>query len=232
MRIQRSVQIQLVLFCVALGYSLLHQNRMPDIVPTHWDASGKVDGYGSKWINLLVMPGVIAFMALLTAVLPKLSPKKFEIAPFESAYSTIMVILCGMMLAIHLVIVQTTLGASWDISKVMMGVMFVSFIFVGNLLGKIEPNFYMGIRTPWTLADERVWRTTHRSAAKLWVFGSAAGALMVLLGFPFWLYLSYFMVICLWPVVQSYVIYRRLNGGGGCPGGFLVVACFERLSSA
>jgi uncharacterized membrane protein len=185
--------------------------RLPDIVPTHWNASGHVDGYGSKWMNLLLMPGVMLWVAVLTVGLPKLSPEKFQIEPFEGTFGTCMGLISALMLAMHFLIISISAGARLDMSQAMMGVLFLFFIFFGNYMGRIQPNFYMGIRTPWTLSDERVWKVVHRGAGRLWVFGSIAGVVMVLIGLPFWLNFGYFMVLIFVPVVQSFFVYRSLH---------------------
>lgn len=211
MTLRKSILYQFCLTAAALLYSLIVGSRMADVVPSHWNAAGHIDGYGSKWMILLMMPGVMLLVVLLSAALPKLSPEKFRIEPFEATYSLIMLIVSGLMFTLHFVIVQSSSGGHWDIGRIIMGVDFVFFALLGNFLGKLQPNFFMGIRTPWTLADERVWRTTHRQAARLWVGGGVIGLLLVLAGLPFWLTFSYFMLMASAPAVQSYFVYRNLH---------------------
>ncbi len=211
MNIRKALLIQLALLAVALIFSLAMAAKMPDIVPTHWDAAGHANGYGSKWTNLLLTPGMMVFIMGLTWALPKMSPKKFEIEPFEATYSYLMVLIAGMMLCIHLVIVQASAGAHLDITRVMMAVLFAFFGLMGNVLGKIKPNFYMGIRTPWTLSNEQVWHITHRYAGRLWVAGGVIGVLATLIGVPFWILFSSLMLISFAPVVKSYFIYRGIS---------------------
>ena len=215
MKIKQSVMCQLGLFGLAVLYSLYMAGHMPDTVPTHWNAAGHVDAYGSKWINLLLLPGVLLFMTGLTLALPKLSPQKFEIEPFEQTYSYIMVLVTAMMLCLHIVIVQTSAGAHTDMNTVMFVILFAFFALLGNVMGRIKRNFYMGVRTPWTLADERVWHSTHRFTGRLWLAGGILGAVAALAGAPFWLDLGFLLVVSMLPIGYSYVEYQKLPKDSG-----------------
>jgi uncharacterized membrane protein len=210
MNIRLSLIAQVALFAVAILFSLYMANQMPDVVPTHWGLSGKPDAFGSKWINLLLMPGIILFTAGLTYVLPAISPRQFRMESFETTYGTICFLVALMMLGIHIVIVQASANAAFEMNRVLMAVIFAFFAAFGNLMGRVKRNFFIGIRTPWTLADERVWHTTHRFAARLWLIGGAAGAIAALVGAPMWFSIALILVLSLVPVVKSYTDYQRL----------------------
>jgi uncharacterized membrane protein len=210
MNIKTSTVAQIVLFAVAILYSLYMAAHLPDVVPTHWGINGKPDAYGSKWINLLIMPGVLLVLAGLTYVLPIISPQKFRMQPFEETYGVVFFFVSLMMLAIHVVIVQASVNAGFDMNRVLMAVIFGFFAVIGNMMGRVKRNFFMGIRTPWTIADERVWHSTHRFAARLWLVGGAAGAIAALAGAPIWFSVALLMGISFLPVFKSYVDYTRL----------------------
>jgi uncharacterized membrane protein len=210
MKIKQSVVIQLGMFAVAALYSLYFAARMPDTVPIHWNAAGQVDGYGSKWTGLFMQPGVSLMMILLTVALPKLSPRKFEIEPFEHTYSYIMVLVGALMLCLHVAVVQAAAGTHLDMSRVLFAVLFAFFGLMGNVMGKVKQNFYMGIRTPWTLADERVWHSTHRFGGRIWLAGGAIGMVASLAGLPFSASITYLLIIAFIPVLYSYFAYQKL----------------------
>ena len=205
------LSVTAILILIALAYSAYMAAKLPNIVPTHWDASGKVNQYGSKWISLLVMPASMIFTAIMAIGLPAISPEKFKVDSFRGTYNYIMVLVIAMMTALHIVILEATLNGSFPLERVMAAVLFGFFALMGNVLGKVRRNFWMGIRTPWTLADERVWDQTHRMAARIWTAGGALGVLLALIGVPFGIWMTYLMAICFWPVVMSYVIYRRIG---------------------
>jgi len=210
MTIRRSLAAQGLLFIACLVFSLVIGSGMPDRVVIHWNINGQPDGWGSKWFTLLMMPGTLLFMALLTVVLPKLSPKKFEMEKSGETYGWAMFLVSVLMAGLHAVIVLKTAGANFDIGRVMFAVLFAFFIFFGNVMGKVKRNYYMGIRTAWTLSSEAVWNATHRAAGRLWVIGGLVGLVASLAGVPMIPLIVYLLILTLIPVVQSYFIYRRM----------------------
>src|SRR5664279_446927 len=131
--------------------------HLPNIVPVHWNAHGQVDGWGPKWSLLLYGPGMMAFVVLVTAALPWLSPKKFEVDSFRATYLYIMIVIVAMLAYCQLLIVATALGVVLDVSRALEGGMCLLIALLGNVMGKVRRNFYVGIRTPWTIANEQVW---------------------------------------------------------------------------
>ena len=206
-----SLLIQLCLFAILTAWTLWRLGPMPDIVPVHWGISGKLDRYGSKWEAAWIMPVMLLFMAGMTVVLPKISPRKFDISRFSSTYNYVMVLVSLMMGVLHVIIIQASAGAKFDITQVMMAVMFIFFALMGNVMGKVKQNFFMGIKTPWTLADEQVWDDTHRYAAYLWFVGGIVGALLSVLGVPLVALIAILLVISFLPVIRSYQLYRKLG---------------------
>lgn len=211
MTVRQSLVAQLVV-AAGLGiYSATVAPTLPNVVPTHWGPSGKPDAYGSPAFALWFGPVVVVVMAALTWALPKLSPKKFEIDRFEASYGAIMFVVALMMGAMHVVILAGTAGKPFDMTRAIMAVLGLFFAVMGNFMGKIRKNFYMGIRTPWTLSSDRVWEATHRRAASLWFWGGLVVAAAALAGLPFWLTFPAFMLLSLWPIADSYRLYRRLE---------------------
>ena len=211
MTLQKSFVFCMALCAVALAFSLIVGPTLPAIVPTHWNASGQIDGRGPKAMILFLMPGVMIFNSLLMLALPKLSPRQFEIGKFEGPYGIVWIVVQAMFLCIHALIVQGGRNEALDVTRWMMPVMFLFFALMGNWMGKIRQNFYMGIRTPWTLADTRVWDATHRAAGKIWFVGGLLGAVITLFGVPIWVSITGFLILGLYPVYLSWAIYRRLS---------------------
>ncbi len=211
MKIKTSLQIQAAMLAASIAFSAYYVSRLPDRVPTHWNIHNQVDQYGSKWTAILMGPLMILFGMLLTVALPKLSPKKYEIEKFEATYSYSMVLVSGLFLFISVLILKATAGGIKDIGGIMMTGMFLFFAFLGNVLGKVRRNFYMGIRTPWTLASEATWDATHRLAGNLYFYGGIAGAILAAVGMPVVGSIVLLLVMSLWPVVQSYFFYKKLG---------------------
>lgn len=192
---------------------------MPDQVPTHWNIHGQVDGFGHKSWALFLMPGVLALMLGFFALLPWLSPRNFEVDTFRQTYLFVMAAVVGLFAYIHVV----TLAMGWrhvhgepqaDMGRALLGGVFLFFTAIGNVMGKVRRNFYIGVRTPWTIASDRVWNDTHRLAAWTMVGGGAVGFLIAVAGLPMALALGILIAALLVPAVYSFVHYKRLERRG------------------
>ena len=188
--------------------------HLPATVPIHWDARGHVNGWGPKWSLFIFGPGLIAFMVLLFSVLPWLSPKKFEIDSFRAAYLYIMIVVVAMLAYIHILVLCAALGVALDMTRAIEGGICLLIALLGNVMGKVRRNFFVGIRTPWTLANEQVWNATHRFAAKTLFAAGVIGLLAVILRAAFWAPMAAILVGALVPAVYSLVIYKQLERRG------------------
>lgn len=201
------------LTALAFGASAALYGQMPERVPIHWNIHGEVDRYGSKSWALFLCPGAMAAMTGLFALLPWLSPKQFEVDTFRRTYQWLLVLIVGLFGYIHALTLAAGLGWEFGMDRALVGGIFLFFAMLGNVLGKVRRNFWIGIRVPWTLASERVWNDTHRLAAWLWVAGGLVGALVALAGWPV-VSLGVLVVIVAVPVVYSLVHYKRLERRG------------------
>ena len=201
---------------VALAWvatSVVYPN-LPAVIPTHWDLKGKIDGYGTRR-TVFLMPGVMLGLLGLFRILPTLSPKSFEVEPFRATYLFIMVLVIGLMGYIQTVIVYASAHHGLvDVSRALVAGTFLFFALLGNVMGRVRRNFYIGVRVPWTLASERVWNDTHRVAAWVFVACGLAGFLMVIAGLPMVAGFAVLMVAVLVPIVYSFVHYKRLERRG------------------
>ena len=211
MNIKTSLYVQQAMLAVDVILSAIYYQKLPATVPTHWNIAGKVDQYGSKLSAVLTGPLLVVFGIVLTLVLPRISPKRYEISKFEETFAYAMVLVSGLFLFLSYVILRATAGGMSDLGASIMVGLFLFFAFLGNILGKIRRNFFMGIRTPWTLASEPVWDATHRLAGKLFFYGGIGGAILSALGMPMAGSIALILVISLWPVVMSYFIYQKLG---------------------
>jgi uncharacterized membrane protein len=182
---------------------------LPDIVPTHWNAAGQVDGYGPKWHLLLLGPGLITATLLLFLALPWLSPRRFEVSRSGPAYGKFMLLTMGLLAYIYGVVLWAVVLGSVDFNRALLGGISVVLILLGNLLGKLRRNFFVGIRTPWTLADEANWYATHRFGGKAMVATGLLGGLVVMAGGSLPLWLAITMLGSLSPVGYSLWYFRR-----------------------
>ena len=187
---------------------------LPDTVATHWNARGEVDGYSPRWKLFVVLPGIMLGITLLFAVLPWLSPRRFEVRPFEPTYLFLLAVLVTFMAYVHAMMLWNAVRGGIDTLPVILGGVSLLLVAVGNVLGKVRRNFYIGIRTPWTLASERVWYATHRLGAKAFVVAGILGLVIALTGLPLWMWMTVVFAAAGLPLVYSLVLYKRLEKTG------------------
>jgi uncharacterized membrane protein len=202
----------LLLVAAAFVIVAVQYPSLPDPMPTHWNAAGQVNGWMPKFWGAYFVPLLMTGMWLVFLVLPKISPHGFEMEPFLRAWGMLKITILAMMVFFGALVLRAARHRG-ELSQTAIFVgLGILFAVMGNVLGKVTRNFFVGIRTPWTLASEEVWYRTHRLAGKLFV---AAGLLIVvasLAGLRLWPLFVGSAVATLVPVVYSYVLYRRLEG--------------------
>jgi uncharacterized membrane protein len=156
----------------------------------------------------------MAAMMLLMYLLPWLSPKHFEVDSFRSTYLQIMLMLVSMFAYFYTVMLWAGLGHPLNVGRAIVGGICLIFTLLGNLMGKVRRNFYVGIRTPWSLANERVWNATHRFAAKAIVVGGLVGLALTATGLVTWPVFAVLLAAWVVPVVYSLVFYKQLERRG------------------
>lgn len=189
--------------------------RLPPRVATHWGLTGEPDGYSSKLVAAVLLPLIILALRGLLNLLPRIDPKGENYRKFESTYWLIFNGVILFMGVLHLAMLAFGLGAPVRMDRVVAAGMGVLFIVIGNYLARVEPNWFVGIRTPWTLSSEPVWRRTHRVGGWIFVVG---GVLIVLTlfvpaGTVMPILLGTIGVVAVVPVVLSYLWWRREREG-------------------
>lgn len=186
-------------------------------VPIHWNASMEPDGWADRDDVLgyfLIFPGLMALMTLLMLILPWLSPKNFEIDSFVNVFGFVMsliIVFFGYLLVLQLL---AAMGNDVMTARLFVGPFFLLFAALGSVIGRVQRNFWMGVRTPWTLASEPVWTGTHWFAGRLWVATGVIGFAAVMLGVNLLICFAFLITMALIPVVYSLVLYKRLQNQG------------------
>jgi uncharacterized membrane protein len=180
--------------------------------PIHWNAHGKVDGYGSRAQILMLVPGISALVLVLLAVYPWFEPRGEHIRQSMRAYMTICVGALGFLLALHLTLVLVAFGVKLDVSRVIGVLMGLLLAGIGNYLGKLRSNYFAGVRTPWTLSSELSWNKTNRLCGKLLVLFGILLILAALFAPPVAIFaVIMIMVVTLVTVTfgYSYVVWKQ-----------------------
>ena len=185
---------------------------LPDPMPSHWNVDGEVDGWMPKLWGVAVLPGSAILIFIVFRLIPRISPKGFRTESFSGVLNILQVAMVAFACFVAFLVLFTAKGIDVHLNQMIYGGMGVLFIVIGNYLGKVRKNFFVGIRTPWTLASDEVWTRTHRMAG--WTFivmgiFFLAGAFVRIE--PMWL-VTIIILLALVPVVYSYFLYRRVEG--------------------
>jgi uncharacterized membrane protein len=185
----------------------------PTSMVTHWDFFGLPNGYSSRNFALFFMPGLTTLMMILFLFLPKFDPYQANFKHFSVYFYRFMAVICFFLFYLYLLILIWNLGYLFNFIQLLVPAFSLFFYFVGNLLAHTRPNWFVGIRTPWTLTDPIVWAKTHALGSRLFKLSS----LIMLLGmfFPsialFFVFLP-ILGVSLFLLVYSFWIYHNLHG--------------------
>ncbi|HEV8266293.1 MAG TPA: SdpI family protein [Gemmatimonadales bacterium] len=207
----RSRWFGLVVAALAAVLSIWAYPRLPETVATHWSLQGRPDDYSSRLWAVAVMPLVILALTGVFAVLPRVDPRRENYGKFLHSYWLIANAVLVFMGVAHALIIANGLGYSVQVDRLMPLGVGLLLAFLGNYITRVEPNWFVGIRTPWTLSSDSVWRKVHRTAGWLFVIGGlviAAAAFAPRRAFvP--LFIATIVAAAGIPVVQSYILWRR-----------------------
>jgi uncharacterized membrane protein len=202
-----------LLIIISIGISLWAYPQLPDQVPTHWNAAGEVDGYSSKLFAVLFGPILLAGIYGMLLGVAKIDPRKENYQKFAGVYRVFVNVTSTFFVAIHIAVIFSGLGyhvhMDW-IANIGLGLL---FMILGNYLPKVKANYFIGIRTPWTLANETVWAKTHRFGGKVFFIG---GVMLIVSAFVtstfrVFLLISSIVFIAVVPMVYSYFVYKKVT---------------------
>jgi uncharacterized membrane protein len=204
--------ISFSLIALALFAGLILYAQLPDPMPSHWNAAGEIDGYMSKFWGIFLMPIITIALVPLFLVIPNIDPLKANIAKFRGAFNWFIVAFVAYMLFIYGLTLAAALGVQFNMTVMLLPVVGLLFIGVGYMMGQAKRNFFIGIRTPWTLSSDTVWAETHKLGSKLFMLGGVVTIISAFLGENgIWLMLVAMLVAAFAPMVYSYILWRREN---------------------
>jgi uncharacterized membrane protein len=151
-----------LLIIATLVFSLAIYGRLSERVPLHWSMSGGVDRYGSRAEAAFVLPGLMILLWMLMRFIPRIDPRRANYAKFADTYDLIVNSLVTLFAVMQVALLGTALGWPVAMDRVIPALIGLQFIILGNALPRARPNWWFGIRTPWTLSNDRVWTRTHR----------------------------------------------------------------------
>jgi uncharacterized membrane protein len=210
----RSRWFGLVMAGLAVGLSLWAYPRLPERVVTHWNVHGQPDGWSPRLLAVAIVPLVLVALTGLFALLPRIDPRRANYEKFLDTYWLIANGVLTFMVGVHALTIASGLGMAVPIERVVPLGVGVLLIFLGNYLARVEPNWFVGIRTPWTLSSDTVWRRTHRTGGPVFVVAGVVVAVAAIAPRAAALPIMVVAIAAasLIPVVQSYILWRREQG--------------------
>ena len=211
MSTRTTIFVTIFLIAFAVTFSVFVFDRLPDQMASHWNTANQVDGYISRFWGAFLMPVMSIGILVLFLIIPSIDPLKANIAQFREYYNTFITLIVVFMTYMHILTMLWNLGYNqFNMGTAMLPAMGLLFIFAGIMMRKAKRNFFIGIRTPWTLSSDRVWDETHRLGSILFI----VSGILALFGAFFEEYAIWFILIpvlgsTLFLLVYSYVLYRQ-----------------------
>lgn len=190
--------------------------RLPEQVPSHWNIRGEVDKYQGRFWGAFSMPLTALSIYFGMVLLPLVDPHRRNYAKFTGPYRLIRWAAIGFFAVMYIAILASAMGYRLRMDLIVNLSIGVLLLLLGNVMGKVKHNWFVGIRTPWTLSDPDVWRATHRVSSWVWSLTGVIVLVSALLSAPY-NFLAMFVAIMLatlFSVVYSYIAFRSRHPDG------------------
>ncbi|KYC44435.1 MAG: hypothetical protein APG12_01720 [Candidatus Methanofastidiosum methylothiophilum] len=206
------ISLGIILFSFIIG--AFAYSYAPDIIPTHWNAQGEIDGYMDKFWGLFLLPIISFGLFALFVYVPKYDPRKKNLELFKDYYQGIILVTIGFLFYIYILSIMAAFGYKFNMVQMMSPAFGGLFYYMGTALEKTKSNFFVGIRTPWTISDETVWEKTHKIGGTLF---KASGVIAVFGAFfkeiAIMLIIAPILAVSVFSIVYSYLEYKKIHKG-------------------
>lgn len=199
-----------IIMLIPMLIGLLLWDRLPEQIPSHWNIHGEVDSWSSKAFAVFFFPGLLLAIHWVCVIASCADPKSKDYHP--KMIGLVLWICPVLSLVLNSMVYAAALGYTINVEIIMPLLVGLMFIIVGNLLPKCRQSYTLGIKLPWTLANEENWNKTHRFGGKLWVIGGVIIMATAFVG-SFWLLIATMVVMVAAPTIYSYLLYRKQQKG-------------------
>jgi immunity protein, SdpI family len=213
MSTRNTIIVSIIVILVATIASVIVYPQLPEVAASHWDANGQVNGYMPRFWAAFLMPLMSIGLLFLLLAVPSIDPLKVNIAKFRNYYNVFVLVIIVFMLIIHGITLVWNLGYNqFNIGNAIVPAVGLIFIFAGIMMAKAKRNFFIGIRTPWTLSNDTVWEETHKLGSKLFIGAGIVSFLSAFFGEAgFWIMFIVMMIAAIIPIIYSYILWRNIT---------------------
>jgi len=210
MRKSEVIIVAIILLSFFVG--IYYYPQMPDKIASHWNVQGNVDGYMSKFWGLFLMPIISLGMLLLFILIPRIDPLKSNIAQFRKHYDGFVVLITVFLFYLYLLTIFWNSGFRFNLITFLSPALAILFYYLGILTENAKRNWFIGIRTPWTLSSDKVWEKTHKIGGRLFKIAGilALGAVFFETAAIFFIIVPV-IIISIYTVLYSYLEYQKEN---------------------
>ena len=211
MRKSEIITILIILISFVIGIYFYPQ--IPEKMASHWNIRGEVDGYISKSWGLFLIPIISLGLFLLFILIPKIDPLRANIEKFRKYFDGFIILIILFLFYLYLLTIFWNFGNKFSMNQVLPPSFGILFFYCGILIDKAKRNWFIGIRTPWTLSNEKVWEKTHQLGGKLFkIAGIIAFLGIIFPNYAFFLILFPVIAVSIYTVIYSYYEYRKERG--------------------
>ncbi|MCZ7383656.1 MAG: SdpI family protein [Candidatus Methanoperedens sp.] len=212
MDMRKSEIIIFGIIILSFAISIYYYPQMPEKVASHWNAEGQVNGYMSKFWELFLMPIISVGMLLLFILIPRIDPLKSNIQQFRKYYDGFIVLIMVFLFYLHLLTIFWNLGYTFNMITFLSPAFAILFYYSGILIENAKRNWFIGIRTPWTLSSDKVWDKTHKIGGKLFkIAGILALFAIFFESYAILVIVVPVIMISIYTVVYSYLEFQKEN---------------------
>jgi uncharacterized membrane protein len=203
--------LNLLIIFLSFAIGIYFYPMMPKFMASHWNTEGLVDGYISKFWGLFLMPLISLGLFLLFISIPQIDPLKENVKKFRKYFDFFILILTLFLFYLYLLTIFWNLGLEFNMNLVLPPALGILFFYIGILTEKTKRNWFIGIRTPWTLSNDKVWEKTHKIGGKMFKITG----LIAILGMFFGEYAVWFIIIpaifvAIYTIIYSYFEYKKV----------------------
>jgi len=210
MRKTTLIIIAILLLSFAIGIYVYP--KMPHLMASHWNSAGNVDGYMSRFWAVFLMPVISLFIFLLFMLIPKIDPMKKNVEKFRNYFDWCIVLIMLFMLYLYILTLLWNFSYRFNMVLMLVPAFGILFYYMGVLVGHAKRNWFIGIRTPWTMSSSRVWDKTHRLGGILFKISGIIALLGVFFQkYAIWLVIVPVVAVSIWTAVYSYLEFRKEN---------------------